>query len=58
MPPRVTHVARIVADVQTKIESGEWPAGHKLPSIAEMREIYQCSTQPIVAATRILAAQG
>lgn len=56
--PRVSHVDRIVADIRARIESGEWPPGHRLPSIARMKVIYECSEQPIKAAERVLAATG
>ncbi len=56
--PRPTHVAHIVADVQARIESGEWPPGHRLPSIREMRILYDCSETPVKTATRILEATG
>ncbi len=56
--PRETHVARIVADVQARIASGDWPPGYKLPSIAELKIMYECSETPIKTAERILEATG
>lgn len=32
---------RIVGDVRTRIASGEWPPGHKLPSTAELVDLYK-----------------
>ncbi len=54
--PRETHVARIVNDIQARIASGEWRPGHKLPSINEMKTIYECSEQPVKRAQDILKA--
>lgn len=58
MPPRVPHVDRVAADIRARIESGEWPPGHKLPSTTEMKAIYECSETPIKAAVRQLETLG
>ena len=58
MPPRVSHVARVTADIRTRIESGQWPPGHKLPTLQEMIVIYECSETPIKTAIRDLQTLG
>lgn len=32
---------RILADIRSKIATGQWPAGHKLPSTQELLEHYR-----------------
>lgn len=56
--PRVPFVRRIVADVQTRVGSGELRPGDQLPTIDKMAEQYGCSTTPVKQAVRILEALG
>ncbi len=58
MLPRATTVDRIVAYVQARVESGDWPPGHRLPSIREFGELFKCSETPVKTAERILEASG
>lgn len=46
----------IMADIRRKIASGELKPGDKLPSIRQMRDIYDCSDEPIKTALRTLSA--
>jgi len=58
MPPRVPYTRIIVDDVIEKIRTGVYLPGSKLPSIREMRSIYDCSAAPIKAALRELEIRG
>lgn len=58
MPTRVPHVRRVAADIRARIESGEWPPGHKLPPLHELVVIYRCSETPIKQAIRDLQTLG
>jgi GntR family transcriptional regulator len=63
MPPRVSHVARVTADIRARIESGQWPPGHKLPTLQELIVMYRemfgpISETPIKTALRDLQTLG
>lgn len=58
MPPRTNFTRAIVADVIKKISEGTYPPGHKLPSVSEMEDIYECSSQPVKNALRELQIRG
>jgi GntR family transcriptional regulator len=45
--PAYTKVQRIVEDITAKIESGEWPPGHKLPRDEDLRNQYEVSQMTI-----------
>lgn len=49
---------QVAADLRAKIESGTYPPGSKLPSRAEMREIYAISDTVSDKALLILRASG
>jgi DNA-binding GntR family transcriptional regulator len=38
-----TKIDRVVEDITRKIDTGEWPPGHKLPRDEDLRTIYDCS---------------
>jgi GntR family transcriptional regulator len=46
----------VAADLRQKIESGEYPPGSRLPSRAELRQIYQISDTVSDKALMILRA--
>jgi GntR family histidine utilization transcriptional repressor len=50
--------ATIVADITAKINSGEWPPDHRLPSQRELAKAYRCSVQPVIAALDELETRG
>lgn len=50
--------ATIVADITSKISSGEWPPGYRLPSQRELADAYRCSVQPVIAALDELEIRG
>lgn len=56
--PRVPHVRRIVADVRSRVGSGELRPGQKLSTIDGLAAEYGCSTTPVKQAIRILEAVG
>lgn len=58
MPPRTPFTRQITTDITAKIESGEWPPGHKLPSIPELAATYGCSTAPVRVALSELQGAG
>jgi GntR family transcriptional regulator len=49
---------RIVDDVVARIESGEWPPGHKLPSSKELQAQYKTSHMTVRTAVTILRDRG
>jgi len=49
---------RIVDDVVARIDSGEWPPGHKLPSSRELQEQYEVSHMVVRTAVTILRDRG
>jgi GntR family histidine utilization transcriptional repressor len=50
--------ARIRADVETRIFSGEWPPGHRIPFEHELTEAYGCSRMTVSKALTELANAG
>ncbi|GIJ47664.1 hypothetical protein Val02_45500 [Virgisporangium aliadipatigenens] len=58
MPPRPTHRQRVFDDIRTRIASGELAPGAKLPSLAELRDLYGVSDQPIKRALDDLKLLG
>lgn len=58
-----TKVDRLIEAILEKIDSGEWPPGHKLPSDRELREEYDISQQTVRTAMdrlrgRVVSVQG
>lgn len=49
---------RIQADLQRRIDRGEWQPGARLPTQAELADHYRVSVQPIKAALSRLDALG
>jgi GntR family transcriptional regulator len=49
---------QVADDVRIKIEAGEWPAGHKLPSFDDLAKIYGCSLAVVRKAVDLLKQQG
>lgn len=49
---------RVMTDISRKIASGEWPPGHRLPSINKLAEHYGVSKTTIKDAQKILRIQG
>jgi len=58
MPTRPAHRRRIVADIITKIHSGAYAPGAKLPSDRELADAYGCSLTPVKAAMDELSIRG
>lgn len=58
MPPRPTYARKIIEDITEKIRSGDWPPGHRLPSIREIAEEHGCSRQPVRKALDHLQSAG
>ncbi|WP_422366278.1 UTRA domain-containing protein [Pelagibius sp.] len=50
--------ARIRADIEARILSGEWPPGHRVPPEIELMERWNCSRMTVNKAMVALAAQG
>ena len=50
--------SRIIADVEAKILSGEWPPGRRIPYEHELTELYQCSRMTVSKALTELARAG
>lgn len=48
----------IVRDIQNRIESGEWPPDHRLPSTAELAEMYGTSKTTVRQAITVLTEAG
>lgn len=49
---------RVMNDIQQKITSGEWPPGHRLPSITELAQHYRVSKTTVKDVQKILRIQG
>ena len=57
--PAVPSTSReIVADIAARIESGEYPPGHKLPDYAELAALYSVSVSTASRVYLALAAMG
>lgn len=50
--------SRIIAGIETKILSGEWPPGHRIPYEHELTEAYGCSRMTVSKALTELARVG
>ncbi|WP_158852339.1 GntR family transcriptional regulator [Saccharothrix deserti] len=49
---------QVADDVRLKIESGEWPPGHKLPSFDDLAAAHGCSLAVVRKAIDLLKQQG
>jgi len=49
---------RILADIEARILSGEWPPGHRIPFEHELTARYQCSRMTVSKALTQLASAG
>lgn len=56
-PPQTLH-ARIRAEIEGRILSGEWPPGHRIPPETELVTTYGCSRMTVNKAMSSLAAEG
>lgn len=56
--PAHTKVDRLIADITSKIASGEYAPGHKLPSAREMQQIHGISRQVVITAIDRLRERG
>jgi DNA-binding GntR family transcriptional regulator len=45
--PAYTKIQRLIDDIISKIDSGEWPAGHQLPPDSALRTEYEVSQQTV-----------
>lgn len=50
--------SRILADIQARILSGEWPPGHRIPYEHELTQSYGCSRMTVSKALTQLARSG
>lgn len=50
--------ARIRGDIETRILSGQWPPGHRIPPETELMRLWACSRMTVNKAVAALAAQG
>lgn len=57
MRPRTLH-ARIRAEIEARILSGDWPPGHRIPPETELVTTYRCSRMTVNKAMTSLAAEG
>ena len=55
--PQTLH-ARIRAEIEARILSGEWPPGHRIPTESELVATYGCSRMTVNKAMSSLAAEG
>jgi DNA-binding GntR family transcriptional regulator len=55
MPPAYSKVQRVIDYITQKVDSGEWPAGHQLPSDRQLREHLEVSQMTIRFAMERLA---
>lgn len=55
--PQTLH-ARIRAEIEARILSGEWPPGHRIPPETELVATYGCSRMTVNKAMSSLAAEG
>lgn len=54
----MTAYGRLAADLWDKIAGGEWPAGTRLPTVAELAREYGVATVTVRGALSLLVAQG
>lgn len=50
--------ARIADDIREQIRSGQLKSGDELPSVARLRERYDCSTTAVRNAMLVLRSEG
>lgn len=50
--------ARIRADIESRILSGEWPPGHRIPNESALMQTWGCSRMTVNKAVAALAAEG
>jgi GntR family histidine utilization transcriptional repressor len=50
--------SQIIAEIETKILSGEWPPGHRIPFEHELTDFYGCSRMTVSKALTQLARAG
>ena len=55
--PQTLH-ARIRAEIEARIRSGEWPPGHRIPPETDLVAEYGCSRMTVTTAMAALAAEG
>lgn len=55
--PQTLH-ARIRAEIEARILSGEWPPGHRIPTESELVATYGCSRMTVNKAMSSLATEG
>lgn len=55
--PKTLH-ARIRAEIEARILSGDWPPGHRIPPETELVATYGCSRMTVNKAMSSLAAEG
>jgi GntR family transcriptional regulator len=58
MPAIPSTSREIVADIAARIESGEYPPGHELPSYTRLAELYSVSVSTASRVYLALAARG
>ena len=56
--PSLSLHQRILADIESRILSGEWPPGHRIPFEHELTASYQCSRMTVSKALTQLAGAG
>ena len=56
--PSVSLHQQILADIETRILSGEWPPGHRIPFEHELTARYRCSRMTVSKALTQLAGAG
>jgi GntR family histidine utilization transcriptional repressor len=56
--PSVSLHQQILADIESRILSGEWPPGHRIPFEHELTARYQCSRMTVSKALTQLAGAG
>jgi GntR family transcriptional regulator, histidine utilization repressor len=50
--------SQILADIESRILSGEWPPGHRIPIEHELTDLYGCSRMTVSKALTRLASAG
>ncbi|WP_207543673.1 GntR family transcriptional regulator [Salipiger marinus] len=45
--PRLSLHDRILSDLESRILSGAWPPGHRIPTEQELRQTYGCSRMTV-----------
>ncbi|MCP1336296.1 GntR family transcriptional regulator [Futiania mangrovi] len=54
----MTAYGRLAAEFWSKISSGEWPAGTRLPTVAQLSKLYGVAPVTVRGALHLLVAQG